>query len=52
MLKRWGRTDASVRSEVLTSPLLKAWAYGEAPVQREFADDLTFEFEEFISNLS
>ena len=31
-----------LRSEVLASPLLKAWAEGEAPVQREFADDLTF----------
>ena len=52
MLKRWGRSDEALRSEVLASPLLKAWAEGEAPVQREFADDLTFEFEEFITNPS
>ena len=52
MLKRWGRSDEELRSEVLASPLLKAWTEGEAPVQREFADDLTFEFEEFITNPS
>ena len=47
MLKRWGRSDEALRTELLASEALARWAESSSAVQREFADDLRFELEAF-----
>lgn len=47
MLKRWGRSDEALRTELLASEALSRWAESSSAVQREFADDLRFELESF-----
>ena len=49
MLKRWGRTDAEMRTDLLASGELSAWEEGDNPVQQEFAADLRFELEEYLT---
>ena len=49
MLKRWGRTDAEMRTDLLASAELSAWEAGDNPVQQEFAADLRFELEEYLT---
>lgn len=49
MLKRWGRTDAEMRADLLASAELSAWEAGDNPVQQEFAADLRFELEEYLT---
>ena len=49
MLKRWGRTDAEMRTDLLASAELSAWETGDNPVQQEFAADLRFELEEYLT---
>ena len=49
MLKRWGRTDAEMRADLLASAELSAWETGDNPVQQEFAADLRFELEEYLT---
>ena len=51
MLKRWGRDDAMMRQELLSSSALQDWEASSNPLQQEFAADLRFELEEYISSL-
>ena len=51
MLKRWGRDDAMMRQALLSSSALQEWEARSNPLQQEFAADLRFELEEYISSL-
>ena len=51
MLKRWGRDDAMMRQALLSSSALQDWEASSNPLQQEFAADLRFELEEYISSL-
>ena len=51
MLKRWGRDDAMMRQALLSSSALQGWEASSNPLQQEFAADLRFELEEYISSL-
>ena len=50
LLKRWGREDKAIREQILSSTSLSGWRSSESLVLREFADDITFELEEYPSN--
>ena len=50
LLKRWGREDKAIREQILSSTSLLGWRSSESLVLREFADDITFELEEYPSN--
>ena len=47
LLKRWGRADEALRAELLASDELQSWEQSNSPVQREFAEDLRFELDEY-----
>ena len=47
LLKRWGHADEALRAELLTSDELQSWEQSNSPVQREFAEDLRFELDEY-----
>ncbi len=45
MLKRWLRTDREIADQLRKHPVLEGWSVGEAPIQREFAEDIRFELD-------
>ena len=42
-----GRADEALRAELLASDELQSWEQSNSPVQREFAEDLRFELDEY-----
>lgn len=45
LLKRWAGRDRRLTEELLRSAILEKWSASSSALQREFADDLRFEFE-------
>lgn len=43
MLKRWGRSNTSIKQRILTSPSMQTWEQSSSCILLEYADDLKFE---------